>query len=1007
MVMSIEIPVSTSPYPGLRPFQDSEADIFFGREEQTDQLLRKLQGSRFLAIVGPSGCGKSSLVRAGMIAALKAGFLADAGAQWRIVEMRPGEEPLERLARAFLLSRAVLHDHAVEPEAAAFAQATLRRGPLGLLEMLRERPLPANLNLLILVDQFEEIFRYRLEGNSDAADAFVALLLATATQQECPVYIAITMRSDFLGDCALFSGLPEAINDSQFLTPRLTRDQSDAAIVKPARVFGGKIDPSLVNTLLNDLRADPDQLPLLQHALMRMWVCAKQRSRISLEDYKAIGTLSEALSNHADEVYGSLTERQKHVAEIMFRRLTERGVGQRDTRRPARLGDIADVARVDAEEVAPVVEEFRKADRSFVMPPPGVLLKRETMLDIGHESLIRQWRRLNEWVDEEARSAAFYQRLKQTAVLWDRGDAALWGGIDLERAQVWKGEQVPTSEWASRYGSADELALALSFLGVSERLCTELRLREEEEAERRLKDQLERLGLEERANKAKKFKLFAGVLGVVVLLLAGIVMWALVQRNVATEQRLLATEKAREAEGQRQIAAQLRELALVAEDLAKEKADEAFKLKGFADQSAQNAIAQKRIAEKARDDARHAVGRLTYQTRVAEEARDSAHQALMERDRALAESEDQKRVAEQARDNAQQALIDRDKAATALTFEKHVAEAARDTAEQALEKLKAEQQKCASITAEQNSLLTSLGDVQPTRTHNLGTLKLQLTNVYGHALDDNIDIELRNQSSPSRSRSLKNISASKDIVIRDLAATPQGIYRLSIAPSSYLPVSKFVNLKPNATSEVSIALPINPVKVRRVTFPEYEGLRAEMQRLLEVSSNVEGFEGKTGKRLYDALDDIRKAGLLNIMVRSEAISLETGRSVLSGLEALLSIRGDRLFAAVNKTLAASVASSVAGGLFNRVDGSLHVPPPGFTPAYSFKTPDSYGSLQLTFFKNNDGKMIADVDIDDGAGLGHVFQVTRNSLTGRPMHPYDIHEILVFHQKIDPLYRLEP
>ena len=259
------------PYPGLRPFKREESDIFFGREQHVDQLLEKLGQHHFLAVVGTSGCGKSSLVKAGMLPALDAGFLARAGAHWYVVDMRPGHRPMWALAESLLVSQAFGATRGTEPESLALLNATLRRGPLGLIEALRETPLPERANLLVLVDQFEEIFRYRRDIDSQEADAFVALLVASARQREVNVYIALTMRSDFLGDCAVFLDLPETINESQFLAPRLTRDQRAAAITEPARVFGGDVEPGLVNRMLNDMGADPDQLPLMQHALMRMW----------------------------------------------------------------------------------------------------------------------------------------------------------------------------------------------------------------------------------------------------------------------------------------------------------------------------------------------------------------------------------------------------------------------------------------------------------------------------------------------------------------------------------------------------------------------------------------------------------------------------------------------------------------------------------------------------------------------------------------------------------------
>ena len=181
-----DAPPLDCPYPGLRPFRPDEAVVFFGRDEQVDQLLERLGRQRFLAVVGTSGCGKSSLILAGLIPALRTGLLGSAGARWAIATMRPGDRPLWRLAEA-LLDKAVLGpawsdiDHAT-----AQLHASLQRGPLGLIEVLDETPLAGGRKLLLLVDQFEELFRYRREGEGerDEANAFVSLLLATVREAD-------------------------------------------------------------------------------------------------------------------------------------------------------------------------------------------------------------------------------------------------------------------------------------------------------------------------------------------------------------------------------------------------------------------------------------------------------------------------------------------------------------------------------------------------------------------------------------------------------------------------------------------------------------------------------------------------------------------------------------------------------------------------------------------------------------------------------------------------------
>jgi hypothetical protein len=500
----------------LRPFRTDESDIFFGRERQTDELLEKLQRHRFIAVTGPSGCGKSSLIKAGVIPALHAGFMAEAGARWRIVQMRPGEQPMKALASALAVPE-ILGEEQSPAESRAYVEAALRFGPLGLCEVVNESPVFRSANLFLLVDQFEEIFRFRERIDRDEADAFVRLLLETSARPGVPVFVVITMRSDYLGDCALFHGLPEAINDSQYLTPRLTREECGAAIVGPARVFRGDVEPALVNRLLNDFGPDPDRLPLLQHALMRMWQreqpaaasTSTPRFTLTLDDYAAVGGLTEALARHADEVLAELTADQRRIAEILFRRLTERGRGRRDTRAPARLGEVADIAEADPAEVARVVEAFRGEGRSFVTSAEGPLAA-DSLLDIGHESLIRQWGTLAGWVEAEAESAAVYVRLVDTAQRHRKGAAALLWGPDLELTLAWEAREKPTGPWARRYAAEGDFDEARAFLRASQREWDEVQARKarriEEEQQReiaRARAEAERERLDAEAKTAK------------------------------------------------------------------------------------------------------------------------------------------------------------------------------------------------------------------------------------------------------------------------------------------------------------------------------------------------------------------------------------------------------------------------------------------------------------------------------------------------------------------------
>ncbi len=490
--------MSDYPYPGLRPFQRDEIDIFFGREPHVDQLIKRLGPTHFLAVVGLSGCGKSSLVRTGLWSDLETGFLASAGSRWQVAEFRPGYRPFASLAKALLKTdwgQHYLPQLTDRTEAAAFLQAQVRRVSLGMHGVLQETPLPADTNLLLIVDQFEEIFRYYQQGDADEAEAFVAMLLASSQpsplfpEEKHRVYVVITMRSDFLGNCALFAGLSEAINEGQFLVPRLTREQLREAIEFPARVFGGEIEATVVNQLLNDAGTDFDQLPLLQHALMRMWKFASAENPeqiiVTLKHYDQIGGSANALSQHADKGYAKLNSDQQKIAEILFRSLCEYGSDNRDTRRPVKLAEVATLANVPWEQVAAVVEEFRKPWRSFLVPPVGKELEPDSVLDISHESLIRKWRRLKQWTQEEAESAKLYRRLEDSACRWQQKQAALWHSPDLEIAVAWREKNQPTAQWAKRYGQGFELAMR--FLGESEEARQREQRQKEEDRQRLLK----------------------------------------------------------------------------------------------------------------------------------------------------------------------------------------------------------------------------------------------------------------------------------------------------------------------------------------------------------------------------------------------------------------------------------------------------------------------------------------------------------------------------------------
>ncbi|EIJ36593.1 hypothetical protein [Thiothrix nivea] len=531
------------PYPGLRPFERRESRIFFGRQTQVDELLQRLKDRHFLAVLGASGSGKSSLVKAGLLAGLEKGYMGEVGASWRIAELRPGDQPFERLAEG-LVGKIPLNPPFAKGEAGSnsaqsgedgillpsfakggagggfssgFLAAQLRRGSRSLHDYLSQSPLEDGQKLLILADQFEEIFRYRQQSGNQAA-AFVALLLEACRHPD--IYVVITMRSDFLGEAAAFHGLPEAINDGLYLTPRLTREQLREAIALPAKLFGGAVDEALINQLLNEAGNNPDQLPLLQHALLRLWVNDADK-RLTLAEYQQLDGLRGALDGHLEQVYGDLDPRQQAMAETLFRALTQREADGQDVRRPVRVADVLALAGCSLAELAAVVDAFRGEGRHFLVASTPQLAV-DSVLDISHESLIRQWRRLQGWLAEEVAKVEMYQRLRDAAQrrASDAG-GELWRGTDLALARDWKQKHQPDAVWALRYDASDAaFAQAMAFL-------------EESAAAEEAQLQAEKHRQQAEIRRSRRLLVYA-LIGLVIAV--GLALWAMGEREQRTVQ---------------------------------------------------------------------------------------------------------------------------------------------------------------------------------------------------------------------------------------------------------------------------------------------------------------------------------------------------------------------------------------------------------------------------------------------------------------------------------------
>lgn len=430
------------PYRGLEFFDVQHAGLFFGRDDLVDWLLSCLRGTqskdgptRFLAILGASGSGKSSLARAGLLNALSKGALRDSAA-WPQAICRPGSRPLESLVKALASVKDFNLGQGSYADVYSQAIAALRRSPdsLHLSVLGGLRALPSAQRLVLLVDQFEELFTLAANPENVAAaappgpdrqqqeaerQAFIDNLLHAATVEDGPVLVILTMRADFCGKCARYPSLADAIASHQSLVGTMADSQLREAILRPAELVKGRFDPGLADLLVNEVRDEPGALPLLQFALKELWK-RQEADRFTVEAYREIGGLRGALERHANGVLqklGGKTERE--LCRRILLRLVQPGEGTEDTKRRVAWREILP----DAADQAPVEAVIKRLADERLIVTEGELPSQNAFVEISHEALIHAWGEFGKWIDADRAGLRTHRRLTEAADEWARSHA--------------------------------------------------------------------------------------------------------------------------------------------------------------------------------------------------------------------------------------------------------------------------------------------------------------------------------------------------------------------------------------------------------------------------------------------------------------------------------------------------------------------------------------------------------------------------------------------------------
>ncbi|MFY9309277.1 MAG: hypothetical protein WAQ28_09555 [Bacteroidia bacterium] len=688
------------PYPGLRPFNEEESIFFKGREEHIDKIISQLQEKKFLMVTGASGDGKSSIIYAGLIPRSRAGFFKTRFNNWLVVDFRPERAPLTNLSKALNNYLGFADETQLEEE--------LSYGFSSLVKVYKESKFYIDTdsgefinassdkkqdlknkgaNLLILVDQFEELFTNNENFNNGRpslqAITLINLIIETtriAERENLPIYIVCTMRSDYIGDCAAFKGLPELIVYSQFFVPRLKRQEIHRAILEPANLSGNKINNRLIERLINELGDGLDQLPILQHALNRIWRTHIDdgAGEMDIIHYAKVGglagdmlppdqqklfmdwylqqpfykqkflegaSLTNVLNAHARELFETAVEycRQhiqrdisKQEAQEILQKIFTCLTKINDSRAVRNRSSVQEIKQIiggslDNRLIEGLVNVYREPENTLLKPFITDNLQTKHLddhdiLDITHESLIRNWTELVQWTRQDHENTLVLNDLKKQVERWEQKnrskDYLLTTG-SLSYFKTWYESAQPNAHLVAKYDASNSepqqklataglfVASAGDFLKISE------------------------------ATIRRKRKTIIGITAIVVMVLMGFTYLAYMERNKAVAQQEIALQKSKEAKSSEQ-------LALRSEREAVKAKNTALSLKEKAEISERQALSAKLQAERSKQEALSAKGLAEAEKRNAQEQRDVAKKEKANAEQEKTKAEQEKTKAEAA-----------------------------------------------------------------------------------------------------------------------------------------------------------------------------------------------------------------------------------------------------------------------------------------------------------------------------------------------------------------------
>jgi len=502
------------PYKGLDYYDEADADLFVGREALTEKLAGRVlalvsrdgvnQG-RFFAIVGASGSGKSSLVRAGLVPALR---WNKTSANWPIHVLTPSAHPLESLSTTL-----VRENGSFAATASLMDDLARDLRTLGLF-IKRELKTTGGSYLLLVIDQFEELFS--LCRSEAERSAFINNLITAASDETGGAIVIITMRADFYAHCASYLQLRQALATHQEYIGVMSDEEMRRAIEEPARRGRWEFEPGLVDLILHDVGHEPGALPLLSHALFETWQRRHGRT-LTLSGYASAGGVRGAIAETAEAVFtDKFTHAQQAIARRIFIRLTELGdeTSTGDTRRRATFNEL-----ILKPEESDATQAVLKA-----LADARLVTTSEDSVQVAHEALIREWPTLRGWLEDNREGLRLHRQLTEAAQEWLAGEREpdmLFRGARLAQAREWSASHADDMNALER----EFLAASVSF-SESEAVEREAQHQRELMAAQKLADN-ERLRLEEGLKSAHRLRLRSILVSVVITLAVFLAIFAI------------------------------------------------------------------------------------------------------------------------------------------------------------------------------------------------------------------------------------------------------------------------------------------------------------------------------------------------------------------------------------------------------------------------------------------------------------------------------------------------